>query len=243
MVLYWMVERRADRRRGSSAPPLRGGPGGFALLLNSQYLSTICLLLLVLNLVNTTGEYILSSTVVERANELAAANPGFDKASYIGAFYGTYFFWVNIAAVILQSFVASRLVKKFGLGGVLFALPLVALGAYGAVAAGAGLAFVQVAKTAENATDYSIMNLARQMLWLPTSREEKYKAKQAADTFVVRFGDVMSAVLVWVGTTRLSLGRQGFAFANLMLVMVWLALAYILMREYQQRSAPAKAAA
>ncbi len=150
---------------------------------------------------------------------------------------------MNIVAVILQSFVASRLVKKFGLGGVLFALPLVALGAYGAVAAGAGLALVQVAKTAENATDYSIMNLARQMLWLPTSREEKYKAKQAADTFVVRFGDVMSAVLVWVGTTRLSLGRQGFAFANLMLVMVWLALAYILMREYQQRSAPAKAAA
>ena len=40
MFLYWTVERRADRRRGSSAPPLREGPGGFALLLNSQYLST-----------------------------------------------------------------------------------------------------------------------------------------------------------------------------------------------------------
>ena len=41
-------------------------------------------------------------------------------------------------------------------------------------------------KTAENATDYSMMNTARQLLWLPTSREEKYKAKQAIDTFFVR---------------------------------------------------------
>jgi AAA family ATP:ADP antiporter len=190
----------------------------------------------VLNLVNTTGEFVLSSAVVERANQLAASDPDFNKAAYIGAFYGNYFFWVNVGAVVLQSFVASRLVKRFGLGGVLFALPLVALGAYGAIAFGAGFAVVRLAKTAENATDYSIMNVARQMLWLPTSREEKYKAKQAADTFIVRAGDVLSAILVWVGTTVLSLGPNGFAFANLALVVVWLSLAYVLLRGYQRRS-------
>jgi AAA family ATP:ADP antiporter len=52
----------------------------------------ICLLLLVLNLVNTTGEYILSRSALERANEFAAADPKFNKATYIGAFYGSYFF-------------------------------------------------------------------------------------------------------------------------------------------------------
>jgi AAA family ATP:ADP antiporter len=143
-----------------------------------------------------------------------------------------------VSAVVLQSFVASRLVKYVGLGGALFALPFVALGAYGAVAVGAGLATVRVAKTAENATDYSIMNVARQMLWLPTSREEKYKAKQAADTFVVRFGDVLAAILVWFGTSWLGLGHRGFALTNLMLAAVWISLAYILLREYRRRSAP-----
>src|SRR5262249_14843993 len=78
-------------------------------------------------------------------------------------------------------------------GGVVLALPLVSLGTYGVVASGVGLAVLRWAKIAENATDYSIMNTARQMLWLPTSREEKYKAKQAADTFVVRSGDMLSA--------------------------------------------------
>ncbi len=242
MLLYWSVEHRTGGRRAAIADkPLTGGQGGFSLLAHNQYLGMICLLLLVLNLVNTTGEYVLSSSVVGHANQLAAADPTFNKGAYIGAFYGNYFLWVNIMAVILQSFVASRLVKFFGIGGVLFALPIVSLGAYSLVALGAGLAAVRVAKTAENSTDYSIMNVARQMLWLPTSREEKYKAKQAADTFIVRFGDVISAGLVWVGTTVLAFTQRGFALANVLLVVVWLALAYVLVREYQRRTVPAQA--
>jgi AAA family ATP:ADP antiporter len=69
------------------------------------------------------------------------------------------------------------------------------------------------------------------MVWLPTSREEKYNAKQAVDTFFVRFGDVLSAVLVYLGTAWLSLGVTGFAGANLVLVIAWLAVAYLLLRE------------
>jgi AAA family ATP:ADP antiporter len=183
--------------------------------------------------------------VVERASALAARDPSFDQGSYIGAFYGSYFLWVNVIAVLLQAFVVSRLTKRFGMRGTLLALPLVALGAYGFVAAGAGLALIRIAKTAENATDYSVMNTARQMLWLPTSREEKYKAKQAADTFVVRLGDVFAAGFVWLGTHVLQLGTRGFAAANVLLVAIWLLLALLLVKRYaavQERSTKERAA-
>jgi AAA family ATP:ADP antiporter len=237
MLLYWLVERRERGRRTQRSAPLIAGDNGFVLLAKSPYLRMICLLLLVLNLVNTTGEYILSASVVDAADRLAASTPGFNKGAYIGAFYGNYFFWVNVLAIGLQTFVASRLVRHFGIAGVLFALPVVALGAYSVVAVGAGIALVRIAKTAENATDYSIMNLARQLLWAPTSREEKYKAKQAADTFIVRLGDVAAALLVWVGTTMLALTSHGFAYANLLLIVLWLGLAYLLYGEYRRRSA------
>jgi AAA family ATP:ADP antiporter len=49
------------------------------------------------------------------------------------------------------------------------------------------------------------MNTARQLLWLPTSREEKYKAKQAIDAFFMRGGDLLSAVVVYLGTHVLRL--------------------------------------
>jgi AAA family ATP:ADP antiporter len=54
---------------------------------------------------------------------------------------------------------------------VLFALPLIALGAYGVIALGATISIVRWAKTAENSADYSVMNTAKQLMWLPTSRK------------------------------------------------------------------------
>ena len=151
-------------------------------------------------------------------NAQLAANPGFNKEAFIGTFYGNYFFWTNIVTIIIQAFLVSRIVKNFGMRGVLLALPIVALGAYGLASVGAGLSVLLYVKIAENSTDYSVMNTGKQMLWLPTSREEKYKAKQAIDTFFVRFGDMLAAGVVFLGTHLLSFRVAGFARANIAFV-------------------------
>jgi len=236
-ALYRLIDRRQSGRRAQAAKaqePL-AGPGGFSLLLRNPYLQLLAALLLVLNVVNTTGEYLVGRTVLETA---ASASTPEAKEAIVGAFYGGYNFWTSVLALALQAFIASRLVKYLGVGGVVLALPLVALGTYGVVASGVGLAILRWAKICENATDYSIMNTARQMLWLPTSREEKYKAKQAADTFVVRSGDMLSGVAVFVGTTFFAAGVRSFAVMNLVLIALWLILAVRLVRYYRSLSAP-----
>jgi AAA family ATP:ADP antiporter len=93
---------------------------------------------------------------------------------------------------------------------------------------------VRWVKTAENATDYSLQNTVRQVLFLPTTREQKYKAKQAIDTFFVRAGDVLSAVLVFAGTTLFALSTRQFALVNIVLVCAWLVLAVLIGREYRR---------
>jgi AAA family ATP:ADP antiporter len=236
LALYAMVEAREAQQRKRAAPPrLQSGPGGFALLAQSRYLRLICLLLILLNLVNTTGGYILDKVVLSEAAR--AVQAGADEKAFIGAFYGRYYFWVNVITALIQALLVSRIVKYLGLAGALLALPIVALGAYGSVLAGATFAVIKWAKTMENATDYSVMNTARQLVWLPTRREEKYKAKQAADTFIVRIGDLLSAGLVFAGTTWLGLGLSGFAGANLVLVAFWLLVAVLVLREYRALSA------
>ena len=218
------------------------GRNGFGLVFASRYILLIAALMILLNLVNTNGEYILSRLVVARADAAMAADPAFDRNAFIGSFYGKYFLWVNVIAVALQAFLVSRLVKYLGLAGVLFALPLISLGASGFVAFGiTSLGVIRWVKTAENATDYSIMNTARQLLWLPTSREEKYKAKQAVDSFFVRLGDLVSAVVVFAGTTWLALGVRGFALLNVGVVVVWLAVATVLVRQNRRLGALAEA--
>ena len=236
--LFLPIDRSGSLRQQALAndAPL-GGKSGFALVFASPYIRLIALLLVLLNVVNTTGEFILSHIVTVRAQALTAADAAFDKGAYIGAFYGDYFFWVNVAALVLQAFVASRLVKRFGLAGVLFALPLIALGSYGIIALGASLAVVRWAKTAENSADYSVMNTAKQLMWLPTSREEKYKAKQAVDAFFYRIGDLAAAAVVFAGTSWLSMGSRAFAIANLLFVIAWLVLAARIVRENRRLSA------
>ena len=88
----------------------------------------------------------------------------------------------------------SRIFKYLGIGGALFVLPLIALGSYGLFAFAPVLAFIRMTKIAENATDYSLQNTVRRALFLPTSREAKYKALQAVETFFWRAGDMLSGV-------------------------------------------------
>jgi len=243
LVLYLWTNRREARRPSQAAvaqATLAKG-GGFGLVFANPYLRLVALLMIVLNVVNTTGNFILDSAVERGADAAVAADPSLDRLAIIGSFYGSFAVWQNILAVALQAFLVSRIVKYFGLRGVLLLLPAVAFGAYGLIAAGAGLTAIRWAKTAENATDYSVMNTGRQMLWLPTRREEKYKAKQAVDTFFVRMGDVFAAGLVFAGTHWLTLQGSSFAVVNLALIAAWVALLAVLLRRHHALAARAQA--
>jgi AAA family ATP:ADP antiporter len=232
VVLYLRINRRETTRTAVPQAPMATA-GGFRLVLSNSYLRLIALLVVLLNIVNTTGEYLVARLLTNHVNVLAASDATFNKQAYIGAFSGDYQFWVNIAAFLLQAFVTSRLVKYKGIRGALLALPLIALGGYAIVAAGVGFSVVRWIKTAENATDYSIMNTARQLLWLPTTREEKYKAKQAIDTFFVRTGDLLSAAAVFLGTSVLHLKVDQFAAVNVVLTLAWIGVALLILKPHR----------
>ncbi len=236
---YLQVERWQSDKKSPAAASKDDGTtrDGFAMLARNPYLRLICLLLLLLNVVNTTGEYILSREVLRMADASAECAGDAAREACIGSFYGSYFFWVNVAAIAIQSLLVSRLVRAVGIAGVLLVLPIASFVTYAMVLSGAGFQAFRWTKTIENATDYSAMNTARQMLWLPTSRREKYAAKQAADTFVVRIGDVLAAGLVLAGTTFLSMDRQEFAGALLVVIAAWAGVAWLLISEYRRRQA------
>jgi AAA family ATP:ADP antiporter len=212
--------------------------GTFRLVFEDRYLLLIAFLALVLNWVNTTGEYILGRTVEGAAQAAVAAGTarGLSVSEYIGEFYSQFFFAVNLVGLLVQLFVVSRVLKYFGVKVAVLVLPVVALFGYTILAFAPILALVRVVKIAENATDYSIQNTVRNVLFLPTSRDQKYKAKQAIDSFFVRSGDVLSAVLVFVGTTMLGLSAMGFARINLVLAAIWLLIALAIGREYVRKS-------
>jgi ATP:ADP antiporter, AAA family len=228
----------ADREKGTV-----GRGNAFKLVFASRYLVLIAFMAFLLNWVNTTGEYIVGRTVTGAATNAVAglhlSPEAADQAKkvFIGKFYSGYQLGVNLLGFALQLFLVSRILKWFGVRVAVMIAPAIALLGYGCLAFVPILSVVRWVKTAENATDYSLQNTVRQVLFLPTTREQKYSAKQAIDSFFVRAGDVFSAGLVYVGSQLLSLKPSGFAMVNLALVAVWLLLAFWIGRENAKVSA------
>ena len=231
LLLILIVHRRAQRTTReaaeAAAEPMIDRRGGFTMIARDRYLLLIGLFLLVLNFVNTNGEYILGRVVSGEAARLVAAGatdglaPDDFVKRFIGLFYADYFTWVNAMTAVIQIFLVARILQRFGVRVALYVLPVVALGAYGILAFVPVLALIRMAKISENSLDYSLNNTARHALFLPTSREAKYKAKAAIDTIFVRAGDLLSAGLVFAGTL-LALQPRDFAIVNMALILVWL---------------------
>jgi ATP:ADP antiporter, AAA family len=219
----------------SAAEPKQDRRGAFQLVARNRYLLWIALFSLLFSFVNTNGEYILGKLFKQAADEAVSAGriAAEDSKELISAGFNQFFFFVNLAGVVLQTFVVSRLVRWLGMRAFLI-FPLIALGDATAIAILPMLWIARIGKTAENSTDYSLNNTLRNMLWLPTTREMKYKAKQAVDTFFVRIGDVFSGLLVFVAADQLGRGVRTFAVTNLVLCAVWLVLAVAIVREFDR---------
>jgi AAA family ATP:ADP antiporter len=235
-TLTWVANRtevrREDQVMAQHADEPLGKEGGFSLIFHDRYLLLIACLIVLLNLVNTTGEFLLSTLVENAAVQQFAGNKAAMQA-FIGGFYGDYFRWVNLLGIVFQTLLVSRVFRLIGVRGALFVLPSIALVSYSILAVAPLLTLVRLVKTLENSTDYSLQNTVRQALFLPTSREAKYKAKAAIDSFFHRFGDVLQSGVVKVGN-ELSIGFTGFAWLNVGLTVVWLWIASRLYREHRR---------
>jgi AAA family ATP:ADP antiporter len=239
--------RTHEQSAGSKATPgpdiEDSGRSAISIVFTSRLLLATALITLLLSWVNTNGENLLFRVVQEFLKE-QALKEGVSNTNALmeftrdgtTAFYGDFYFWVNVVALILQAFVASRLLKYGGFGVILLTMPVVALVSYTAMAFIPILAVVKTMKIAENSTDYSINNTARNVLWLPVSAELKYKGKPTIDSLFVRVGDGIAALTVLVGVQLLALSTQSFFVLNVVLVFIWIILAFVVIREHRRFS-------
>ena len=237
LALTYLVHRReakAEQPGATARQEPLGKGNAFALIARDRYLLVFALLILVLNMVTKTGDYVLDSMLVQDAPARAHAL-GVSPVVFIGEFKARYFEWINIIGVLMQLFVVSRVIKYAGLRVAMVLVPLASVAGYGVAFAAPLIGVLLVARVAESSLDYSLSNTSRQVLWLVTSPDAKYKAKQVIDTFVMRAGDSLSAGIVWIGA-RTAMSMRSFIAVNAVLALVWVGLALVLGRMYAQRS-------
>ncbi|MBF0588603.1 MAG: hypothetical protein HQL53_05700 [Magnetococcales bacterium] len=239
------IDPRLERIGPGHAPgfnvPVQNYRSAFKLVLGNRLLMLIAVITLLLNWVNSNGENLLFRIINEVIMQDIMTQGVIDADLHatllkdkIIDFYGDFFFWVNMLALALQTIVTSRLVKYGGLATVLLILPVLVLASNIAIVIAPILTVIQFMKVVENATDYSIHNTARNILWLPMSMEVKFKAKTTIDSLFARLGDGFAAATVLMGVHVFSFSVQDYFFVNVGLVMVWLVGSLLVVQGYNE---------
>jgi AAA family ATP:ADP antiporter len=217
--------------------------GGIGLVLSDRYLLKIALFVVLLNWINTTGEFILADYVKADAEARVAASGGaLDMGELITEFYGNFNFWVTLISLAIQLFLVSRIYQAVGVRGALLFHPIIVAVGYGVLALAPLIggfipifSLIRRIKFAENGLDYSLMNTTRQALFLPVDRDSKYDGKTAVDTFFWRFGDLLQAVGIYVGLHLLGWQSHEFAVLTFILALAWIGLAAVMGRDYSRK--------
>jgi AAA family ATP:ADP antiporter len=144
--------------------------------------------------------------------------------------------WVNSLTLLIQIFLTGRLLKWFGVGFTLVALPFLSMIGFAAMGAAASLATLAIFQIARRAAAYALMRPSREILFTVIRREDKYKVKSVTDTLVYRTGDQLGG-WSYRGLHDLGLGLNAISWIAVPLTAVWCVLSIWLGRKQQHLAA------
>ncbi len=220
-------------------PPSGGNPAleGARLVFRSPYLLSIVALVGLYEIVSTILDFQFTSTIVHYLDGDA-----------IGEQFATVYLITNVSSLVVQVFLTTALMNRFHLSVPLLVTPLVI------AAASVGFVFAPILwvgsmlNTADGAFNYSINQSAREALYTPVSRDEKYKAKAFIDMFVQRFAKALAVGLSLLITTSFTSFEtvRWLSLVVLAVVAMWIVAARYAgkhFRELSHEDAPERATA
>lgn len=227
--------RRVDQHE---APQARSLLGGFNVVASSRYLTLIALMIVLINWISSTGDFIHRDFVKQHFEAISAASAEpVATRDLITAYMGKFFFWMIVVQLFIQIVLVGRLFRTIGVAAALLIPAAFSLIGYGLVGFVPILSIIRMVRMGEQSIEYSLTNTLRQALFLPTDRSQTYEGKTTIETFFWRFGDLLQAGMVFVGTTMLGMGAPAFALFNVGLAAFWLAVAFAIGKEYRHLAA------
>lgn len=206
----------------SELPSVRRRSGGIPLITKQPYLLRLAALVVFSTLCLLTLDYLFKSAA-------ARAMPKAELGSFFARYYGA----LNTAGLVVQLFVANRIMRRFGVVAALAILPLCLLsGSIAFVALGATFLPLLATKGADGAFRYSVHRVASELLYVPLDPTLRDRVKPVLDSSLGKFcqaigaGSLLGLAMVGFDDVRtLAFMVAGFAF-------VWLIVASTLRRPY-----------
>lgn len=201
---------------------------GARIVSRSSYLFAIVAIVGTYEVASTLMDFQFTSTVAHHLDGDA-----------IRSHLATVFAVTNVTAMLVQLLATGPVMTRYGVGAALLVLPLTAFGGSGLFLVTPMLWTGSLLSVADNAFSYSIHQSAKEALYVPTSRSEKYEAKAFIDMFVMRFAKVL-AVFVSLGLAALFRDYDSVRWLSLVTFAVlagWIAAARFAGRRFAELDA------
>lgn len=183
---------------------------GFKLVGTNPYLRSILIVVLLTQAVSNMIDYQFNVSLEKQFIGMDT------KTTFISDFY----FWLNLFSFFLMSVITSPLQRMFGLLGSLLILPGTDFLGMAIHLMIPSVTVVYGLKFFDKALNYSISRASKEILYIPTSQESKYKAKAVIDMFAFRFSKIISVSIIVPFTTILPLGLFNYATLGLAFILV-----------------------
>jgi AAA family ATP:ADP antiporter len=202
-------------RPGTREDPIGGSAfAGIRNLMKSSYLVGIAAYMLLFT-ITATFLYFQQAEIAESY---------FTSRPMRTAFFARIDVLVNLLTLIIQIFLAGKVIRLLGIGLTLALLPILCIVGFSALGVSGTLAVLIIFQALRRAANFALARPAREVLYTVLEREDKYKAKTLIDTFVYRAGDQIGA---WSYAAMSAVGFRAsqIAFSAVPLAIGWMIVA------------------
>ena len=229
-VVIQLAWGAATIQRGDSGEPTEGIAGtgqkdvggSIRLILSSPYLRAIAAVICISSFVTTFNTWQFK----------AIANQSFANKDLLAAFFGSFYFYAGLLALVFQFLLTTRLLRRFGIGTMLFLLPATLLFASTGLLIFGTLTAAFLLKGSDQVLRYSLDRAAVELLYLPLPSRVKLQAKWFIDTVIWRFGDGLAGILVLIFATYLHWPPRQLSWISLALIFIWLVAVAVSGKQY-----------
>jgi len=233
IVIGYIVNSRTKSTEQTTQKPCAKGKRcnaifeGADIVFKSKYLLAIVGIIALYEMISNIVDFQLSATIA------SSISGDLEKDAYFGLVGQI----TSIVSLVVQLFLTSFIMKRYGVGIALLFLPIaITLGSVGFLVV-PSLLFVTIMSASDNSLNYSINQSAKEALYTPTDQDTKYKAKAFIDMFVQRFAKVLAVVLnlgvaAWVGLEHV----RWLSIACLIILIFWIMTVRYAGREFDKKA-------
>jgi AAA family ATP:ADP antiporter len=213
-VLHRRFGGNANPARAANQPLAGTAWSGMAIVFRSPYLMGIAGYILLMTYASTVLYFVQADLVRAALADRAART----------ALFASIDLWSNACTIVLQVWLAARVIRWIGVGATLAALPLLTAAGFFWLGTTPQLAVLIAVQVAYRALRYGLAKPTREVLFTVLGREEKYKSKAFLDAAVYRGGDLASG-WIFTGLRALGLSIGAVALAAAPIAALWAVLA------------------